>query len=301
MGNTINLMPRHTFHIVNKSPWPLLLSFSLYSFVISTVCLLHNFVGSSIQTFGFNFFLVVLIMGLWWRDVIREGFYEGCHTKAVMYGLRLGMALFIVSEVMFFVAFFWAFFHSSLSPVVQIGSVWPPVDYPVIDPFAIPFLNTIILVFSGLTLTLAHLTFLIQEQSNDSRIISKINILPFNNGSYDPLFNTFFFFGVTIILAILFTLLQLTEYRLAEYSISDGIYGSVFFMATGFHGFHVIVGTIFLIVALIRCVLRQFTAYHHIGFEAAAWYWHFVDVVWLFLFISVYWWGNYSITSDLTF
>jgi len=280
----------HSFHIVNKSPWPLLLSFSLFSFVISTVMLLHGF-ETSLFAFYFNFFLVVTIMGLWWRDVIREGFFEGCHTSVVMYGLRLGMALFIVSEVMFFSAFFWAFFHSSLAPVYQIGCVWPPVDYPVIDPFAIPFFNTVILVFSGLTLTLAHLNFLLHDNVSNKELVVKLNIMPLRR-TYHPLQDTFFFFLLTIILAFLFTFLQLTEYRLADFSISDGVYGSVFFMATGFHGFHVIVGTIFLIVGMIRCVMMHFSAYHHIGFEAAAWYWHFVDVVWLFLFITVYWWGN---------
>ena len=184
---------KHTFHIVNKSPWPLLLSFSLFSFIISTVLLLHGFNTSSCS-FLFNFFLVVIIMALWWRDVIREGFFEGCHTVVVMYGLRLGMALFIVSEVMFFVAFFWAFFHSSLAPVVQIGSVWPPVMYPIIDPFAIPFFNTIILVFSGVTLTLAHLNFLLQELYYENKnIVFTLNVLPLKK-TYHPLQDTFFFF-----------------------------------------------------------------------------------------------------------
>jgi len=281
----------HLFHIVNKSPWPILLSLSLFSFIIDTVLLLHNFTSDT-SSFSRNFLLVVIIMGLWWRDIIREGFYEGCHTTVVMYGLRLGVALFIVSEVMFFLAFFWAFFHSSLAPVIQIGCVWPPVLYPIIDPFAIPFLNTLILVFSGLTLTLAHTAFLLKDTRN-SVIIKMMNVLPFEK-YYRPYDFTFFFLIFTILLAILFTLLQLTEYRLADFSISDGIYGSVFYMATGFHGFHVIVGTIFLIVALVRCVLLHFSVYHHIGFEAAAWYWHFVDVVWLFLFVAVYWWGNRS-------
>jgi len=182
----------HSFHIVNKSPWPLLLSFSLFSFVITTLLLLHGF-NVSIFSFYFNFFLVVSIMSLWWRDVIREGFFEGCHTSAVMYGLRLGMALFIVSEVMFFVAFFWAFFHSSIAPVYQIGCVWPPVDYPVIDPFAIPFFNTVILVFSGLTLTLAHLNFLLQDNVNQKGLVVALNVMPLRK-TYHPLQDTFFFF-----------------------------------------------------------------------------------------------------------
>lgn len=280
----------HLFHIVNKSPWPLLISLSLFSFVINTILKLHNF-NTDFFTFQLNLFIVILIMALWWRDVIREGFFEGCHTSLVMRSLRLGMVLFIISEVMFFVAFFWAFFHSSIVPTVQIGSVWPPVDYPIIDPFSIPFFNTVILVFSGLTLTLAHLIFLLQDNSKNFKILNTINVLPFTK-TYHPLQDTFFFLILTIILAILFTILQLTEYRLAEFSISDSVYGSVFFMATGFHGFHVIIGTIFLLVSLIRCVMLQFSVNHHLGFEAASWYWHFVDVVWLFLFISVYWWGN---------
>jgi hypothetical protein len=186
---------RHAYHIVNKSPWPILLSFSLFSFIISNLCLLHNYSNEPLSSLYINFFLVVTIMFLWWRDVIRDGFFEGCHTKVVMYGLRLGMALFIVSEVMFFLAFFWAFFHSSLAPVVQIGCVWPPVDYPVIDPFAIPFFNTIILVFSGLTLTLAHLTFLSHEDIVKKERSILDNVLPLKY-IYDPLFDVFFFFLV---------------------------------------------------------------------------------------------------------
>jgi len=154
-----------------------------------------------------------------------------------------------------------------------------------------PFFNTVILVFSGLTLTLAHLNFLLQDNLSNKELVAKLNVMPLRR-TYHPLQDTFFFFLLTIILAFLFTFLQLTEYRLADFSISDGIYGSVFFMATGFHGFHVIVGTVFLIVGMVRCVMMHFSAHHHIGFEAAAWYWHFVDVVWLFLFITVYWWGN---------
>jgi heme/copper-type cytochrome/quinol oxidase subunit 3 len=282
---------RHTFHIVNNSPWPILLSFGLFSFIISTVCLLHGYNGVSLDEYLFQFFLIVFIMGLWWRDVIREGFFEGCHTMAVMYSLRLGMVLFIVSEVMFFVAFFWAFFHSSLIPAVQIGGIWPPFLYPVIEPYAIPFFNTIVLVFSGLTLTLAHVIFLSHEDIRKNGLYKYVNVL-YVDKPYDSLIDVLFFFVLTILLAFLFTLLQLTEYRLANFSISDGIYGTVFYMATGFHGFHVIVGTIFLIVAAFRCAAGQFSVYHHINFEAGAWYWHFVDVVWLFLYVTMYWWGS---------
>jgi cytochrome c oxidase subunit 3 len=182
----------HMYHIVNKSPWPLLLSFSLFSFIIATVLALHNYTVNSFL-YIFSFFLIVFIMSLWWRDVIREGFFEGCHTIVVMYGLRLGMALFIVSEVMFFLAFFWAFFHSSIAPVIQIGCVWPPVFYPIIDPFAIPFLNTIILVFSGLTLTLAHLNFLLQDVSFYNDFIDTQDVL-YLKKTYHILQDTYFFF-----------------------------------------------------------------------------------------------------------
>jgi heme/copper-type cytochrome/quinol oxidase subunit 3 len=192
------------------------------------------------------------------------------HTNPVQKGLRYGMLLFIISEVMFFSSFFWAFFHSSLAPTIEIGSIWPPIDLDVFNPWDVPLLNTLILLLSGASITLAHYSLI--------KGYTKYCL---------------FGFIYTIILAIIFTTLQYLEYCEASFVINDGVYGSLFYMLTGFHGFHVFVGTLFIIICLIRYLKGHFSSKHHFGFEAAIWYWHFVDVVWLFLFICVYWWGNY--------
>ena len=215
--------------------------------------------------------LVVIYKFLWFKDVVREGTFLGDHTKAVQQGFRYGMILFIVSEVMFFFAFFWAFFHSSLAPTIQINSTWPPlgIDQLVFNFLEVPLLNTLILLLSGATITWAHHSLI--------------------KGYY---FDTMFAFIYTIFLAILFISFQIFEYMEAEFTISDSVYGSTFFMATGFHGFHVFIGTCFIIVCFIRHLKTHFSKNHHFGFEAAAWYWHFVDVVWLFLVAVIYIWGN---------
>jgi len=207
---------------------------------------------------------------LWFRDVIREGTYEGNHTKKIQISLKFGMILFIVSEVMFFFSFFWTFFHSSLAPTIQIGSIWPPLEIPVLRTFRVPALNTLILISSGAAVTWVHYAIIIQKRDQ-----------------------VIFGFIVTLILALLFTAFQFDEYLKSKFYIIDGIYGSVFFLITGFHGIHVIVGSIFLFVCFYRYFRYHFTAKHHLGFQAAAWYWHFVDVVWILLFFSVYMWGNY--------
>ena len=223
--------------------------------------------GGSFLAFGLLF--LVTSMFIWWRDIIREGTLEGQHTSIVQLGLRFGMILFIVSEVMFFVAFFWAFFWASLAPVPEIGSVWPPQGIEVLSAWEVPFLNTLILLSSGASVTWAHHAIIAGDRKQT------INALI-----------------LTIVLAVLFTGLQAFEYLNANFSIADSVYGSTFQMATGFHGFHVFIGTCFLTVCLLRVILYHFTKQHHFGFEAAAWQWHFVDVVWLFLFISVQWWGG---------
>jgi cytochrome c oxidase subunit 3 len=179
------------------------------------------------------------------------------------------MILFIVSEIMFFFAFFWAFFHSSLAPVFNIGSVWPPTFIVPIQTFEIPLTNTCLLLTSGATVTWAHHSIVAREKKNAIEALI-----------------------ITVIIACLFTGFQTIEYFVAPFSINDGIFGSCFYLATGFHGFHVFIGTIALLIALIRIILNHFTNTHHFGFESAAWYWHFVDVVWLFLFITIYWWGG---------
>jgi cytochrome c oxidase subunit 3 len=213
-----------------------------------------------------GFLLILFMMFMWWRDVIKEAEYQGHHTPIVQIGMRYGMILFISSEVMFFLAFFWAFFDASLYPDT---GVWPPADVVPFEAFDIPLINTLILLLSGCTVTWAHAALLKGDRKNLIRGL-----------------------GITIILGAAFTALQAYEYDHASFGFTDGIYSSTFYMATGFHGFHVIVGTCFLTVCWFRARAGHFTPEHHFGFEAAAWYWHFVDVVWLFLFICVYWWGG---------
>jgi cytochrome c oxidase subunit 3 len=259
---------KHLYHLVDPSPWPIITAFSTMSMLIGVVMYMHSiYNGLLVGILGFA--ATSFCAGLWWRDIIREATYEGHHTSVVQVGLRYGMILFIVSEVMFFFAFFWAFFHSSVSPTIEIGSVWPPEGIVPFNPWQVPFLNTIILLTSGATITWAHHSILAGKREEALAGLE-----------------------ATIGLAIVFTALQGYEYMNAGFSISDGIYGSTFYLATGFHGFHVLVGTTFIIVCTLRLFYYQFTREHHFGFEAAAWYWHFVDVVWLFLFVSIYWWGS---------
>jgi len=255
---------------VDPSPWPLVASISAFSMTSGGVLYMHKYIGGS-TVFLTGFIILLFVMFTWWRDIVREGTFEGQHTAEVQKGLRMGMILFIVSEVMFFFAFFWAFFHSSLSPVYQIGSVWPPEAIDTIGAFGIPLSNTFYLLTSGVTVTWAHYAIILGDKDQALR----------------GLF-------LTILLAVLFTAVQVFEYLEAGFTISDSVYGSCFYMTTGFHGFHVFIGTCFLIVCTLRLINNHFTKEHHFGFEAAAWYWHFVDVVWLFLFIMVYWWGNIS-------
>ena len=282
MSNTKNMLfdtrylnTTHQFHLVDPSPWPLIASLGAFMLTTGLVLYMHRMIGG----WGLlvNGLLIILyVMFVWWRDIVREATYEEQHTFVVQRGLRLGMILFIVSEVMFFFAFFWAFFHSSLAPVHNIGGVWPPKSILVMDTYTIPLTNTVLLLSSGATVTWSHHAIILQAKRQT--VISLI---------------------FTLVLAILFTYFQGLEYVSAPFNISDSVYGSCFYMATGFHGFHVFVGTIALIISLIRIVFNHFTNTHHFGFESAIWYWHFVDVVWLFLFINVYWWGN--LTPDVTF
>jgi cytochrome c oxidase subunit 3 len=258
----------HGFHLVDPSPWPLISAFSAFMTTFGGVLYMHGYSGGSFL-WRYGLLMILFCMFVWWRDIIREGTYEGQHTKQVQKGLRMGMILFIVSEIMFFFGFFWGFFHLSFNPSIFLGGVWPPMFLTVLDAWKIPLLNTIILLTSGATVTWAHHS--IVWGSKDNAILALI---------------------ATVILAIVFTFLQGLEYVTAPFTISDGAYGSVFYMATGFHGFHVFIGTCFLFVCLLRVYFNHFTREHHFGFEAAAWYWHFVDVVWLFLFLTIYWWGS---------
>ena len=259
---------KHNFHIVTTSPWPLFGSIGAFFLTVGLVAYMHQFIYGEYLV-GWGLFTILATMYLWWRDIIRESSFLGYHTKRVQLGIRIGVILFIISEVMFFFAFFWAFFHASLAPAVILGSVWPPIGINTLNPLHIPLLNTFILLSSGVTVTLSHYSICVRNTRS-----------------------AFYSLLITILLAAEFTALQGLEYYSALFYISDGVYGSTFYMATGFHGFHVLVGSTFLFVCLIRMMRGHFLSDHHIGFEAAIWYWHFVDVVWLFLYFSLYCWGN---------
>jgi len=255
----------HTFHLVNPSPWPLTTSIGLLYTTFGAVLYFHYYeIGSTL--FFLGFFLTLSSSICWFRDIVREATFEGFHTKKVQKNIRIGFVLFIISEIMFFFAFFWAYFHSSISPSIEIACIWPPESIIIFNPWGVPFLNTAILLTSGVTLTWAHHIILKKNYKNEIA------------------------FSLTILLAILFTFLQLYEYKHATFSINDSVFGSCFYMTTGFHGFHVLVGTIFIYVTFYRYISQHFSKNRHLGFEICAWYWHFVDVVWLFLFICLYWW-----------
>nr|APX39408.1 cytochrome c oxidase subunit 3 [Gastrophysa janthina] len=256
----------HPFHLVDVSPWPLMGSFSA---MISMVGLIKWFHLYNNNLFMLGMIIMFLIMYQWWRDIAREGTYQGLHTFKVTKGLRWGMILFITSEVFFFISFFWSFFHNSLSPSIELGMNWPPKGINTFNPTEIPLLNTLILLTSGLTVTWSHHSLM---ENNYIQALQGLLL--------------------TVLLGLYFSILQAYEYIEASFTISDSVYGSSFFMATGFHGLHVIIGTTFLLVCLVRHYYMHFSTFHHFGFEAAAWYWHFVDVVWLFLYISIYWWGS---------
>jgi cytochrome c oxidase subunit 3 len=264
------LKTKHSFHLVDPSPWPLVASLGAFMLTTGGVLYMHRFFGGG-QLLLTGLFLILYVMFTWWRDIIREATYEEQHTFAVQRGLRLGMILFIISEIMFFFAFFWAFFHSSLAPTFNIGGVWPPQAIAPIQTSGIPLTNTFFLLSSGATVTWAHHAIIVRAKKQ-----ALVGLL------------------LTLVLATIFTGLQGLEYFDAPFTISDSVFGSCFFLTTGFHGFHVFVGTISLFVSFLRIGFNHFTSTHHFGFESAAWYWHFVDVVWLFLFVTVYWWGGTS-------
>nr|ARH54785.1 cytochrome c oxidase subunit 3 [Trigonopterus sp. 8 AH-2016] len=256
----------HPFHLVDPSPWPILGSLSVFSIMVGLIKLFHL---NEPNLLFFSLISTSLVAAQWWRDIIRESTFQGLHTSKVVNGLRWGMILFITSEVFFFLAFFWAFFHASLSPSIELGMNWPPKGILPFNPLEIPLLNTLILLSSGLTITWSHHSLMENNYSQSTKSLT-----------------------LTVILGLYFTMLQMFEYKEASFTIADSVYGSTFFMTTGLHGLHVIVGSTFLLVCLGRLYFNHFSATHHFGFEAAAWYWHFVDVVWLFLYLSIYWWGS---------
>nr|BBB16198.1 cytochrome oxidase subunit 3 [Pagurus lanuginosus] len=256
----------HPYHLVDMSPWPLTGSISAMMLTTGLVKWFHQF---NMDLLMLGLLTTVLTMIQWWRDVTREATYQGLHTKIVETGMRWGMILLLFLKFYFFSLFFELFFISSLSPTVEIGMSWPPKGIDPFNPFQIPLLNTIILLSSGATVTWAH--HAIMEGNHKQSLQSLL---------------------ITVILGLYFTALQAFEYVEAPFTIADSVFGATFFVATGFHGLHVIVGTSFLMVCLFRLYKCHFSSEHHFGFEAAAWYWHFVDVVWLFLYIFIYWWGG---------
>lgn len=267
---------KQPYHLVDPSPWPIVGAFAALLLTFGLVMYMHEAPGGGLVA-GIGAALIALTMVVWWRDVIREATFEGHHTPIVQIGMRYGMVLFIASEVMFFSAWFWAFFDASLfaDEVIQFarveanGGQWPPTSIETFDPWHLPLLNTVILLTSGATVTWAHHAL---REGNKKHLVQGLFL--------------------TCALGALFTGVQAYEYAHAPFGFADGIYPSTFFMATGFHGAHVIIGTVFLLVCLGRAMADHFTPDHHFGFEAAAWYWHFVDVVWLILFSCVYWWGG---------
>jgi len=259
-------MPRNPFHLVEPSPWPLTASIGAFLLAIGLARWFHNY-GPYCLLIALS--VVILTIFQWWRDVVREATFQGHHTRYVSQGLRYGIILFIVSEVWFFIAFFWAFFHRRLAPTPELGCCWPPIGVNPLNPFRVPLLNTSVLLASGVSVTWAHHAII---EGNRNSAIQALSL--------------------TVLLGIYFTFLQAGEYVAAPFTIADSIYGSTFFVATGFHGAHVLIGSTFLAVCLRRLIIIHFSTGHHFGFEAAAWYWHFVDVVWICLYLCIYWWGT---------
>lgn len=270
-------MKTHSFHLVNPSILPLLTSLAALSSCFGAVFFMHD-VSIGKYLLSTSFILVILLMSIWWKNVIKEARIDKAHTLLVKKGLKIGMALFILSEIMFFFAFFFSFFHTSIFPIdifdgewpIKEG-IWPPEGIKTLNAWDIPFINTLILLLSGTTVTWAHFSLLQKNQKDLVRALK-----------------------YTIALGVVFSGFQAYEYIHAlhhNFNFTNSVYGANFYMATGFHGFHVIVGTLFLTVCYFRAKKGHFSEKHHLGFEFAAWYWHFVDVVWLFLFSVVYIWG----------
>nr|AQZ26137.1 cytochrome c oxidase subunit III [Laternula elliptica] len=267
---SLNLNQRthgHGFHLVESSPWPILSAVYVFGIAAGLVEWLS---GSSSLYLGCGVLGLMVCLVFWWRDVIREATFQGHHTSLVQRGIKAGFVLFLISEVAFFLSLFWAFFHASLVPTAYLGNQWPPTGIQPINPWSVPLLNTAILVGSGVTVTLSH-------HSIQAGHLSKATMSLL----------------VTVLMGLYFTWLQWDEYCHASFSMADSVFGSTFYLATGFHGLHVIVGTVFLIVCLCRMYFLQFSNTRHLGYKLAIWYWHFVDAVWILLYGVIYIWGSW--------
>ncbi len=295
----------HDYHILPPDIWPIVSSFSALAMAAGGIAWMHGGHVGKPNGGGWLFFfglgMVLLSMASWWRNVLKEG-RAGDHKPVVQLHFRYGMILFIASEVMFFVGWFWAYFDFALFPdaiafvdgaveraseTAAIAAQWPPKGLEVINAFELPLLNTLILLTSGTTVTWAHHALIHNQRGGEKTGLWGMLGVGNNDGVLKGLW-------LTIVLGLIFSGIQAYEYMHAPFPFKGLNYGAAFFMSTGFHGFHVIIGTIFLIVCLIRAYKGDFTPKQHFGFEAAAWYWHFVDVVWLFLFVSVYIWGGWG-------
>jgi len=268
MANATLARKGHPYHMVTPSPWPYFTGYAVLTLCYGLVMYMNFFNGGLIALLS-GLTQLILVLFFWWRDVIREATFEAKHNAYVRRNLKLGFILFIVSEIRFFFGLFWSFFYYALDPVIWIGCSWPPYAIEPVDWKKIPTLNTCILLLSAATVTVAHKS--LRADDYDTTLIG---------------------FAATLFCACLFTLCQAYEYVVLPYNMSDSVYGSIFYMITGFHGFHVIIGAIFISICFARFLLFHFNPFHHVGFECAIWYWHFVDIVWLFVFFFVYIWGN---------
>jgi len=263
--------PRHPFHIVTLSPWPLTIGAFTLGLAGGTASWLN---GHRIDLIAWRTLGVTVATKIWWRDIVIEGTYQGFHTKQVVRNFYWGMGLLIFSEVLFFFSFFWAFLHSALAPTPEIACQWPPSGVIPVNPITWPLFNSIILLTSGALANLAYLYLIMGYLKKATDAL---------NGA--------------ILAGIIFSVIQGYEYYHAPFTIADSVFGSAFYILTGFHGLHVLVGTIILQVQKKRLQYLHFSPKHHTGILTAIWYWHFVDLVWLILFALVYIWGTANIAD----
>nr|DBA43772.1 TPA_asm: COX3 [Bombus picipes] len=250
------------FHLVTISPWPIIVSINIMNMLMSTVLWIYL---NNLLIMIFNLLIMITSSMMWFRDIIRESTFQGMHSLYIMSMMKFSMIMFIISELFFFISFFWTFFHNSISPSIEINMMWPPKMIKFFNPLEIPLLNSIILIMSGFSVTLSHYNLL------NNKLKSSINMLI-----------------LTILLGFYFNFMQIFEYYNSFFCINDSIFGSIFFLSTGFHGIHVMIGTLFLLFSLIRMMKNHFSTIHHINYEFAIWYWHFVDVIWLFIYMFYY-------------